>query len=887
MRIDLSFIKKKNKLYEIVNTEERLIFHTENMKQAELIGFDTETDGLNICKLPWSDKRKNRLVGICISYADNQGIYIPIYHEGIKNIEISLLQKYLFKLLETLPLATHNGIFDYKVMYDVGVKLNIVHDSMLLLFNICSSVGKATKKLKLVTRTVFGDETIEFEDIFETTKDHGKFRYVDEDVCRIYGCSDADYTRMLVYVLLPFLSQKQLSCYMNDVSLIALIATAEYQGKPIDMELLPEHKRLCEKNIEVLKDLLFNYVGWKMSGDKDSRYLFKATSSDELLNVFYHKLKYEPIKSYNETGKLKFDKFVLAKLKDRKTSVPDYFIENYVKQSIPDLLDEDTPLIKYDDLINAECPIAHIISALNKQVKNLTTFFGKIYKEADGESATYFSPISMTNTETARLVDFIQTLDGNLKYLIMAIFGTYMYVFDFCQIEYRVMAALACLRGLVLNLDHPHTDFHVELAAIIMNIKPEQVSSKMRKKFKPINFGIPYGMAVKGLVSSMYGVGLSPEKQKEAEEEVGKMLDQWLNALPEIKAMLNNYRDMAVIPRDYKHDVMKNIQNPSYVQGPDGRLRVFDLKDGGTQAIGKIRRQAGNYPIQSFARTIYLRAIQNFYNRLIKEELMDILREDLDSPYGVSFYSKVSINTFVHDEIGGFAENGVNPYYLYKIILEECMLKLPGHPTYYCGINICNNWKDGKDGEFEAPIDFVKAMQSNEKYVHNDDWVSKVGTDMTEFCNKDSVKYLEEIGGTKLTVDNTIVVTELLENWKDYFYKTQLKKFGYKYRANEVLDDQDADNAINYAVGTLLSSGYSGIKVVYEHKTDNVNYFLERSEVFKKELSFQEQVFKNIDIDEDIDEQLDFNMENGLEMDSEFEEVDIEANLNQLLSLLV
>lgn len=827
-RVDISWYYRKNKLYEIVNTEERLDYHCKKMWEADLIGFDTETTGVKICSLPWGSQGKDHCVGLCLSYETNQGIYIPLDHTEFPNMDMKSVVKKVFPILETKSLVTHNGIFDYKVMYDMGCKINIVHDSMILIFNIYSKLAKGSKALKNITRLLYGDETIEFEDIFESADDYTKFRYICEEVCKIYACADADYTRQIVIDNFGFLDSRQRVAYMRDVSFIGMIAISEYHGKPIDVTTLPDCVLKCKENIQNLEDMLFNYVGWKTTGNLDVRYRFKTTSNEELVKVFFDLLKYEPVHLKNRE-KLTVDKFVRKRLKQRNTVDVDFFMKSKYPEGLVNLLaddpnDESQKLVSFEEVKQKECIPAFILDSLKKQQKQLTAFFNKIVTESDSSIGIYYSGISMTNTETARLVDFLQTLDGGLKYLIAVPDRKkqYMYVFDFSQIEYRVMAALAKMTDLCNKLDNTHTDFHVECAALIKNTLPELIDDKTRKMYKPVNFGIAYGMAAQGLISSIFGVGLSDEEEKKCLKQVEQMLSDWERAMKEIMLMLNAYRDIACTPRPYNHiTVTSTVKNPSYIHTPEGRVRVFDLKDESKPVISKIRRMAGNTPIQSLARTIYLIAIKSFYDTLVREGLTDIKIENPDSMSGYSYVSKVTINGYVHDEIFGFVDNDINPYYMYYLIRKNCMRKYEGHPYYYCGISICNTWYEGKYGDYEAPVDFVDAMMTSEKFTTpRENWPEYVAAQMTNWINEDSIKYIEKLAGSELTEHKILRVDKILSKWKDYYYKKKIKEFGYavtKVLISKEKDKKDENvKVINKLIGILCYYKYGQIRVIWE-----------------------------------------------------------------------
>jgi hypothetical protein len=64
----------------------------------------------------------------------------------------------------------------------------------------------------------------------------------------------------------------------------------------------------------------------------------------------------------------------------------------------------------------------------------------------------------------------------------------------------------------------------------------------------------------------------------------------------------------------------------------------------------------------------------------------------------------------------------------YKIIYENCMLKFPKFPRFYCGISTVSNWAEGKEDKYEAPIEFVeyiiKEYDANPEKFENENWQS-------------------------------------------------------------------------------------------------------------------------------------------------------------------
>ena len=105
----------------------------------------------------------------------------------------------------------------------------------------------------------------------------------------------------------------------------------------------------------------------------------------------------------------------------------------------------------------------------------------------------------------------------------------------------------------------------------------------------------------------------------------------------------------------------------------------------------KIRRPAGNFPIQCFAAELFRIILIRFYNRCEQEGIND----------------KIIWHMLIHDELLCSVHKSIHPFFIYKIVKESCMVTMKGHTKYFVGINIGNTWGEVKDDAREAPVYFV------------------------------------------------------------------------------------------------------------------------------------------------------------------------------------
>lgn len=719
--MDLGWLQHKD--YRIVNTPALLDWAIEKIAAAPIISVDTETTGLMIYNIPDSSPIKSKIVGMSISWERDQGIYIPFRHFFIQNIDIAYALQRLKPYLETKSIITHNGLFDAKVFYDLGIILHITQDTYLLHFNLDSTIGKGSRGLKALTHRRYGYDVIELEDIFGSEKDAGLFAYVDEEVCKAYACADSDHTFMLFMDSFGDLLPGQRKAYQLDIRVQNELVRSEYNGKGVDLKLLKVMDDINNKDIATIEHLIYSYVGVSLSKlhnrlNYDCQYTFNLSSAQDLQYVLFDLLKYPIPEESKGENNISVDKYTLQALDHMTTEESDEIFNRLMPEDImSDIVNHDLGVSQRDSVLLSRsslefkaCKLAYLITKHRKLTKLKTSFFAPIAH--DYSEGRYFSGIKMARAETGRLVDFIQTLDKGLKKLVIPLHpNDYLVDFDFAQIEARCMIGLSGMEELAKHLDEPEADYHREAGVLILGKPAEDITDGERKDLKSVNFGIPYSMTAYGILQNRYGIGLEKEERENALAGIRDMLDKWNASMTPIKDMLNRYRDQALTPvLDSSLPYFLKGKRIGRISNPLGRTRLFYLNDISKQKQASIRRQAGNFPIQSFAREIFCTAFCDLDDALKKAHLIDIKVPDESKPLGYRFENKLSIMAYIHDECLMSVDASINPYFIYKLIYECCMKHIKGHPTYYCGINVISNWYEGKSSKFEAPVKYVQQV---------------------------------------------------------------------------------------------------------------------------------------------------------------------------------
>ncbi len=550
---DFSFLKKKN--YRVLLTTEELDDYIEKIKNTDgLIGFDTETTGLNINRIPLNHPKRDKLAGICLSVEDDEGVYIPVGHKFIPNLDEKMvmekLKPYICKTgIHKKNLGTHYGSFDWKVMWTYGIDLNIVHDSYILYYLLNNSAFRERKDLKEIARRDFNIDMVELDDIF---KKRGR-RKVDKNFALLplesivsYAPADADITRMIIKSKVKELPRSMQMLYGIEIELMKYLARIEYYGIKLNINKLLELKEETEVELEESEKKIYNFVGRE----------FKITSSKELPKILYEELRY-PILSKTEKGAPSTGKLAIKLLSEEKNTKGEY---------------------KY--------PLAPMVGEYRKYRKLLEGF---IYKMLDENVEGYIFPkYNQTGTDSGRIScsgpNLQQSPGSHREVFITDSEDYYFIVVDYSQVEYRVMAGIAREKEIIESFRDPETDHHVKMYSRMFNVEQDLVNSMQRKIGKTLNFGVTYGMGDKSLALTLF-----KSCEKEKEREAGDLKERYFSSVPYIRDMMTDAGDFAqlkgyITTKYGRRRYIPEINSEIDYKRVSGRRKAANTKIQGTAA---------------------------------------------------------------------------------------------------------------------------------------------------------------------------------------------------------------------------------------------------------------------------------------------------------------
>lgn len=820
-----------------------------------LTGVDTETTGLFTVNLSKDNPAKDYIVAIPFSWEDDKAYLIYTRMVYFPNVDTDLVEKY-FSLLfsrnddftgqdivvevngntysfnrDTICTTGHNTMFDGQTFYSEGINFFFDEDSLQLVFNLATDWSKGKSSLKALTRRIFGDETLELEDLFGS-KHKDKFGYLqDEELARIYGCADADYSRLVLKKLKSMTNPNLYYQYKKyDMCLMHLYAKASANGMPIDTESVKHLGSLVKQDIETLKDFVYQYAYKSINKktnlkvmdiisshynqyfqdfnnyaekvdtanifDQNERYYFKFTPA-ELKVLLFNILGYPIVKMSEKNGQPALDKFVLKQLQSQKLAEP----IDALRDDLPSHIPSNEPLLKAKEFNTDKYPLARVLAKYAELNKEYTAYYAPIVN--NNLEDRMFKGFSTTKAATRRIINPLQTAKSTLKKYFIAPKGKIFCSFDVSQMEYRLMASVAYIslkRSLMEiypdswefllkkssisiikhRMTNPENDFHIETASTLYGIPPYLVTKKLRKTTKTMGFGIPYGLGLKSLCESLF-----TDATKENLAKTKELLDLFKEKQSEIIKTLDYARDNAFVPVDISDDFREFLDignaNVGFVKNFAGFYRMFILQDLTKKNCASIRRKAGNFGIQGGAAELFRRMLYRFHMNCVKA--------------GINH--KIQWLLTVHDELDFLVDDDIDILQLIEIMYKSCTLVYEDHIPYYIGINFGKNWYDAKADEAELPVIMVQRLV---REYHNNN--------LKIPCDGNQVKVLLELKHKYLA---------------DRIYEELIKAYP-NFKDNYLIDLTTFDNVfINYTVRSYI---FEFIPSEYKRDDSPLVYYL-------------------------------------------------------------
>ncbi len=531
--------------YTLIATAQDFDSWLEQLRDAALIAFDTETTSL--------DAIDAEIVGVSFAVQPGVAAYVPLAHDypgAPAQLERARVLAALKPLLEdaTRPKLLQNAKYDMEVLVNHGIALRgVAHDSMLE-----SYVWNATATrhdMDSLARRYLGYTTIKFEDVAGKGAKQIPFAQVDLDTATRYAAEDADITLRLHHALWPRLQNLPgLRRVYEDIELplVPVLARMERHGVLIDADQLRRQSQVLAARMHTLQQ----------QTEREAGQPFNLDSPKQLQAILLDKLGL-PVHMKTPGGQPSTNEEALEAIRDA--------------HPLPGLVLDYRLLAKLRSTYTEKLP-----AMINPRTGRVHTSYHQAV------AATGRLSSSDPNLQNIP----VRSEEGRaIRTAFIAPPGWVIVSADYSQIELRIMAHLSADTGLRAAFRRGE-DIHRATAAEVFGTPPGNVSSEQRRAAKAINFGLIYGMSAFGLARQL-GIGRG---------EAQAYMNRYFERYPGVRIYMDTIRAQA--QRDGYVETLFGR-----------RLYLDELKSRDAARRAGAERAAVNAPMQGTAADIIKRAM--------------------------------------------------------------------------------------------------------------------------------------------------------------------------------------------------------------------------------------------------------------------------------------
>ncbi|MCR5079849.1 MAG: DNA polymerase I [Treponema sp.] len=527
--------------------------------EKKVFAFDTETTGLNT--------HSDDLVGFSLCHKKGEGIYVPVILAGgmfapetISKKDCLVQLERLFQN-EELTAVLHNAKFDLEILYSNGMNKKAkckIFDTMIAAWLLNPGEnGKSPFALETLGEKLLGLKGIEFKDLVQKGQ---TFIDVPLEKAADYGAEDSDFTYQLYEILSVKIVEKKLGdlFYNMEMKVLPILVDMEREGIYLDVLTLNEFSLELKKLIDEKEAEIYKEAGHE----------FNISSPKQLQTVLFE-----------ERG--------LPHGKKTKTG---YSTDESVLEELAQTTFDTLPAL---------------ILEYRSYAKLFSTYVEALPKLCDKNSKIHTS-FMQTGTATGRLsskdpnLQNIPIRDENgrrIRSAFKAANGNVLISADYAQIELVVLAHLSGDKNLSQSFIDG-IDVHKSTAALIYNIKAEDVTAQQRRFAKTVNFGVMYGMSAFRLAKDL----------DISRTEAKNFIDKYFETYADVKRFL----DQTIV------DAKAN----GYVETVTGRRRYIpEIKNSNKLIQQGAERVAVNTPIQGTAADIVKTAMIKVVSKLAEEKI--------------------------------------------------------------------------------------------------------------------------------------------------------------------------------------------------------------------------------------------------------------------------
>ncbi|WP_420551111.1 DNA polymerase I [Litorivicinus lipolyticus] len=523
-------------------------------RQAGTFALDTETTSVHA--------HQADLVGVALSWAPGQGVYIPVAHQVLEpQLAVDEIRGQLQALLKDpgMVWVAQNLKYDLRVLRRAGFTVACQTQDTLLMSYALNPTGGRHDMDSMATRYL-GVATTSYETVCGKGAKQVGFETIDLATATAYAAEDADITlRLYRHLSVELARAGELKALYEslELPLVPVIADLEDLGALIDPDALALQSAELGLRLEQLEDAAHDLAGEP----------FNLSSPKQLQAILFEKLGL-PVLKKTPKGAPSTNEEVLAEL-----------AEQY---ELPKLLMEHRSLSKLKGTYTDKLPLAADAN-------------GRIHTSLH-QAVTSTGRLSSSDPNLQNIP--IRTEEGRrIRAAFIAPAGHVLMAADYSQVELRVMAHFSQDPGMIAAFQADQ-DIHSATAAEVFGV--DTVTADHRRAAKAINFGLIYGMSAFGLARNLH------ISRGEAQDYI----DRYFARYPGVLRFMETTKE--------------NAQADGYVATQRGRrLYLPDINGRDQMRKRAAERLAINAPVQGTAADLIKQAMLDV-DALIRRDFPDV-----------------------------------------------------------------------------------------------------------------------------------------------------------------------------------------------------------------------------------------------------------------------
>lgn len=543
--------------YRNCTTAESIREAADAIRRARICAIDTETTGL--------DPFTAELAGISLSWAPDQGVYIPVGHaDGSPQVPIGEVRAIMNPLFAEAGIewVAHHWKFDWRILDAAGfVPPRATDDTMLSAWLLVPDRAQAgTYGLKGLARDKLGVEMTTFVEVAGGGKD-ANIAKVPAVVAGRYAAQDADMTLALHRWFEPRLQEAGLLGVLREIEmpLVPVLCRMEREGVRIDRGYFAELSREVEADLARISGEIHELAGRE----------FNINSPRQVGEVLFEDLKLPAGKKVKSGG---------------------YSTDVTVLEDLAKMHPLPARLLDYRRLEKLR---GTYIDALPNSINPRTGRVHTSYGQTDAATGRLAS-----NSPNLQNIP-VRTQDGQRvrRGFTAREPGWKLVAADYSQIELRILAHMSGDAALA-EAFRAGADIHALTASRVLGIPVPELTPAQRNQAKAINFGIIYGMGA-----------FSLSRQLEIPRATAEQfIADYFRAYPGVKAFMDGTREEA--------------HRTGFVRTLTGRRRpIADINSPNQSVRNQAERIAINTPIQGTSADMIKLAMIRVDGRIAREGL--------------------------------------------------------------------------------------------------------------------------------------------------------------------------------------------------------------------------------------------------------------------------